>query len=61
MKTLGLFEGVGLELEYMLVREGSLDVLPACDQVMQAASGHYEAEVERGALAWSNELVNHVI
>ncbi len=61
MKTLGLFEGVGIELEYMLVREGSLDVLPACDQVMMAASGNFEAEIERGTLAWSNELVNHVI
>ena len=61
MKTLSLFEGVGIELEYMLVREGSLDVLPACDQVMLAASGNFEAEIERGSLAWSNELVNHVI
>ena len=59
--TLRLFEGVGLELEYMLVRTGSLDVLPVVDQVMFTVAGDYEAEVERGPLAWSNELVNHVV
>ncbi len=57
----GLFECVGLELEYMIVRHGSLDVLPVVDQVMYEIAGDFEAEVERGALAWSNELVNHVI
>ncbi len=58
---LALFEGVGLELEYMVVRQGSLDVLPVVDQVLYAVAGEYEAEVERGPLAWSNELVNHVM
>ena len=46
--TLGLFEGVGLEFEYMVVKEDSLDVLPVVDELMHAASGDYEAEVERG-------------
>ncbi len=58
---LGLFEGIGIELEYMVVREGSLDVLPVVDRVLYEVAGDYEAEVERGPLAWSNELVNHVI
>jgi gamma-glutamyl:cysteine ligase YbdK (ATP-grasp superfamily) len=59
--TLSLFEGVGLELEYMVVKSDSLDILPVVDQLMYAVAGDYEAEVERGPLAWSNELVNHVV
>lgn len=59
--TLRLFEGFGLEMEYMLVHDDSLDVLPAVDQVMLAIAGDYVDEIERGELAWSNELVNHVI
>lgn len=59
--SLRLFEGYGVELEYMLVRAGSLDVFPAADNVLFAVAGDYISEVERGELAWSNELVNHVI
>jgi glutamate---cysteine ligase / carboxylate-amine ligase len=59
--ALRLFEGFGLELEYMLVHDETLDVLPAVDQVMLAVAGDYIDEVERGDLAWSNELVNHVV
>ncbi|HXV13568.1 MAG TPA: glutamate-cysteine ligase family protein, partial [Candidatus Krumholzibacteria bacterium] len=39
----------------------SLDVLPVVDKLIVQVAGDYEAEVERGPLAWSNELVNHVI
>jgi gamma-glutamyl:cysteine ligase YbdK (ATP-grasp superfamily) len=59
--ALRLFEGYGLELEYMLVHDETLDVLPTVDQVILAVAGEYTDEVERGELAWSNELVNHVI
>jgi gamma-glutamyl:cysteine ligase YbdK (ATP-grasp superfamily) len=59
--ALHLFEGYGVELEYMLVHSVSLDVLPAVDQLMLEIAGEFEAEVERGAFAWSNELVNHVV
>ena len=52
--ALRLFEGFGLELEYMLVRDDSLDVLPVVDQVILAVAGDYIDEVERGDLAWSN-------
>jgi len=58
---LHLFEGYGVELEYMIVRADSLDVFPATDQVLLAVAGDYVSEIERGDLAWSNELVNHVI
>jgi gamma-glutamyl:cysteine ligase YbdK (ATP-grasp superfamily) len=56
-----LFEGFGVELEYMIVDRKSLKVRPIADLVLQAAAGEMVNEVERGALAWSNELVMHVI
>lgn len=56
-----LFEGVGVELEYMIVRRDTLDVLPVSDQVLRAVAGEITSEVECGELAWSNELVLHVI
>jgi len=56
-----LFERVGVELEYMLVRRDTLAVLPAADQILRAAAGHDAADVAVGALTWSNELVLHLI
>jgi gamma-glutamyl:cysteine ligase YbdK (ATP-grasp superfamily) len=61
VRTLGLFEGVGVELEYMIVDRSSLDVLPKSDHVLFSVSSDEASEVERGALAWSNELVLHVL
>lgn len=61
MRTLGLFEGVGVELEYMIVDAKSLDVLSKSDHILYSVAREYVAEVERGALAWSNELVLHVL
>jgi gamma-glutamyl:cysteine ligase YbdK (ATP-grasp superfamily) len=58
---LGLFEGFGIELEYMIVRRDSLSVLPVTDRVLEGVAGEVVNEVELGALAWSNELVLHVI
>lgn len=58
---LRLFEGYGIELEYMLVDADSLAVRPVCDQVLAALGGGFEAEVERGPCAWSNELALHVL
>lgn len=58
---LHLFEGFGIELEYMLVDVNTLDVLPMSDRVLHAVTGTYEPEVEMGDIAWSNELVLHVI
>jgi len=60
-RPLHLFEGFGVELEYMIVDRESLKVRPIADQVLQAAAGELTNEIERGALAWSNELVMHVI
>ncbi len=56
-----LFEVVGLELEYMIADRASLDVEPIADQLIQAECGAIESEIEVGEIAWSNELVLHVI
>lgn len=61
VRTLSLFEGFGVELEYMIVSADSLSVDPVADQLLRAVTGTWEGEVERGALAWSNELALHVI
>jgi len=59
--TLHLFEGYGVELEYMLVERETLAALPAADRVLAAAAGEITSEVTVGTLSWSNELVLHVI
>lgn len=58
---LGLFDAWGVELEYMLVSNQSLDVLPICDQLLTAEAGQLTADVHRGTIDWSNELVLHVV
>ncbi len=58
---LGLFEGFGIEIEYMIVDAVSLQVAPLADVVLLDAAGKIESEVEDGALCWSNELVLHVL
>ena len=61
MRSLHLFEGFGLELEYMVVDRESLAVLPVVDQLLAAVAGQIVDEVEVGPLRWSNELVLHVV
>lgn len=60
-RGLHLFQGVGLELEYMIVDRETLDVSPIADKLLYAAAGDYSGEAEIGELAWSNELILHVI
>ena len=60
-ETPHLFAGYGIELEYMIVRQGTLDILPVTDQVLLQAGGEPLDDVERGNFGWSNELVQHVI
>jgi len=59
--TLHLFEGFGIEIEYMIVDPASLAVRPIADRLIHAVAGSYESEIERGEVAWSNELALHVI
>ncbi len=58
---LSLFEGIGIELEYMIVDRDSLSVRPICDVLMKQVLGYIAGDYESGAIAWSNELVNHVV
>lgn len=60
---LSLFEGFGLELEYMVVNRESLDVAPVVDQLLARAAGSAVgiSDVEHGDISWSNELVLHVV
>lgn len=60
-RPLHLFEGFGVELEYMIVDRDTLDIRSLADRVLEAAAGELLGDVERGPLAWSNELVLHVI
>lgn len=58
---LSLFEGFGVEIEYMIVDDDSLDVRPYCDRVLAAAAGDITNAVKRGPVVWSNELCAHLI
>ncbi|MBI1915535.1 MAG: glutamate--cysteine ligase [Planctomycetes bacterium] len=58
---LHLFEGFGVELEYMIVDADSLNVLPVADEVLRSVAGEYVNDVERGDISWSNELALHVV
>lgn len=58
---LGLLEGIGLELELMIVDAASLDVRPIADRPLFGASGDQSGDHDNGRISWSNELVRHVI
>jgi len=58
---LNLFEGYGVELEYMIVDRQTLNVQPLCDQLIHEVVNRYDAEIEMGELCWSNELPLHVV
>jgi gamma-glutamyl:cysteine ligase YbdK (ATP-grasp superfamily) len=60
-ETLGLFEAYGIEIEYAIVDAGTLDVRPLADALLEAECGEPTGDVERGRMAWSNELARHVI
>src|SRR5215470_14115670 len=61
MSRLSLFQGFGIELEYMIVDAKSLDVMPIADKLLSDFAGEITGDVEVGPLSWSNELVLHVI
>ncbi len=61
-ESLHLFQGYGIELEYMIVKQDTLDVLPIADAILEHENEDYLGdELSRKAIAWSNELVLHVI
>ena len=56
-----LFQGYGIELEYMLVDRDSLKVKPVTDELIKHETGAYQSDFENGLVTWSNELVLHVV
>ncbi|MFT3739539.1 MAG: glutamate-cysteine ligase family protein [Breznakibacter sp.] len=56
-----LFDVVGIELEYMIVDSGSMMVRPVCDRLLQGMGGTPCNDWANGPIAWSNELVMHVV
>jgi gamma-glutamyl:cysteine ligase YbdK (ATP-grasp superfamily) len=56
-----LFQKYGIEIEYMIVDRDSLEIRSIADQLFEKELGKIEADVERGAVTWSNELVMHVV
>lgn len=59
--TFSLFQVFGVEMEYMIVDKNTLRIKSIADKLIFETAGDYTAEVQRGELVWSNELVNHVI
>lgn len=60
-RRLKLFEATGIELEYMIVDRETLDVRPISDRLLEAAAGDLSGDFVNGAIAWSNEIVLHVL
>ncbi|MES2352852.1 MAG: glutamate-cysteine ligase family protein [Pseudomonadota bacterium] len=59
---LSAFQGCGLEIEYMIVDRTTGAVRPIADQLLcSGLSNTSDAGSKRESLAWSNELVSHVI
>jgi gamma-glutamyl:cysteine ligase YbdK (ATP-grasp superfamily) len=61
LPALPAFSGYGIELEYMIVDREHLSIRPIADKLLHQLSGEYASEVEHGRLAWSNEIVLHLI
>ncbi|MEL0645069.1 glutamate-cysteine ligase family protein [Olleya sp. Ti.3.14] len=60
-KKYHLFEVYGIELEYMLVNTNSFKVAPIVDVLLTKKNGKITSDIENGPIAWSNELVGHVV
>ncbi|MFH1064054.1 MAG: glutamate-cysteine ligase family protein [Candidatus Woesearchaeota archaeon] len=60
MNPLHLFQAYGVELEYMIVDKDTLQVRPIAHLLLQK-DGKVTTEIEQGKIAWSNELVQHLI
>lgn len=60
-KKYHLFEVFGIELEYMLINNSNFKVAPIVDTLLTKKAGKLAADIDNGKIAWSNELVAHVI
>lgn len=45
----------------MIVHEGTLDVVPAADELIADVAGELTDEYDNGEVAWNNELALHVV
>lgn len=55
------FAGYGIELEYMIVDQNTLSVMPVADALLHAGAGKPVGDVARGRFGWSNEMVMHLV
>ena len=60
-KRYHLFEVFGIELEYMLVSNSNFKVSPTVDKLLSLKNGELTSDIDNGDIAWSNELVAHVV
>lgn len=60
-KSYHLFEVFGIELEYMLVNNSNFKVAPVVDKLLTLKNGKLTSDIDNGNIAWSNELVAHVV
>jgi carboxylate-amine ligase len=60
-KKYHLFEVFGIELEYMLVSNNNFKVTPIVDELLTLKNGNLNEDIDNGDIAWSNELVAHVV
>ncbi len=56
-----LFEVAGVEIEYALVRRGSLEVFPGADRLLAAMGGSPDTHPALGNVEADNELAAHVL
>ncbi len=56
-----LFEVFGIEFEYMIVDRDTHRIRPIADLLFKECTGSFTSDYENGKIAWSNELVSHVI
>ena len=59
-RALRLFEGFGVELQYMFVDRETLDIQPIVDHLFRDFSGEV-SDVDNGPIAWSNVLMAHIV
>lgn len=55
------FSGYGIEIEHMIVEQDTFKVAPLADKLLATAGVAEDMDIERGKMAWSNELALHVV
>ena len=52
-----LFQGYGIELEYMLVDRDTLKVKPITDELIKHETGAYQSDFENGIVTYSDTTI----